>query len=142
MRKGILAVAAAGSVFAITAAGATGLTVTNTQDSGFAVPNSGAGAAITATSCHDAFSVTYNYGLVGVIDSVTVTDVTAAGDGSAISTACSNVALKVSPDNGSTWTWTGVTPTKGLEAAPTAVTLTATYAVANSTSVTTKLQAG
>ena len=85
MRKTVLAVMAAGSVFAITAAGATGLTITSGSDS-VHVTTSGQ-ATVTGTRCNTIDSVTYEYGT----DNQTLTDVTL----STASAACAGLTATV-----------------------------------------------
>ena len=58
MRKGILAIAAAGSIFALTSAGATGLGTITGGDT--VTMTTSANVAVTTTQCTDALSVVYH----------------------------------------------------------------------------------
>lgn len=73
MRKGILAIAAAGSVFALTAAFATGITLTG----GASVKGQTSSTlSVTSSVCHDTFAVGYTLDSNGNITHVLLTDST------------------------------------------------------------------
>jgi len=76
MRKGILAIAAAGSVFAITAAGATGLTLTGGTSAANNI-ESHASVSVSTSVCTGTPAISYTYnGAVTTITDVNITGLT------------------------------------------------------------------
>ena len=90
MRKGILAIAAAGSVFAMTAAFATGITLTG-GDTLKGKTSSNVG--VTSSVCHDTFAVSYTLTDNNTITHVIFTDTTVTPTAGCISTATGALTL-------------------------------------------------
>ena len=74
MRQGILAIAAAGSLFAITAAGATGVGLDIGSPQSVSSPATGT-SSVTLNGCSDVFTLTYlTTGSTGITSVVAVSD--------------------------------------------------------------------
>jgi hypothetical protein len=78
MRKVVLSIAAAGSIFALTAAGAAGYTLTVGADKTVTAGSEGA-AHVQLQQCQDVFDITYTQSVAGYIIGGTATDKTALG---------------------------------------------------------------
>ena len=90
MRKGIMAVMAAGSVFALTAAFATGITLTQPDNVAGSSSNS---KGVTSTTCTATFGMAYTYdNVMGTISGVVITP--------AVTGACSGQDVKVTLTSG------------------------------------------
>ena len=120
MRKGILAIAAAGSVFAITAAGATGLTLTGGTSAANNI-ESHASVSVSTSVCTGTPAISYTYN--GAVTTITnITGLTCSTPATGFKYVFS-VAL-----NGGTATTKDVTAAV-LVGATTDVTLDSAYAV-------------
>jgi hypothetical protein len=117
MRKVVLSIAAAGSIFAMTAAGAAGYTLTVGADKTVKAGSNGA-AHVQLQQCQDVFDVTYAQNAAGYIIGGTATDKTALGSTPPASCTgtLANASMVVNGVSGTSATYVPAVVTTGSEA--------------------------
>jgi hypothetical protein len=117
MRKVFLSIAAAGSIFAMTAAGAAGYTLTVGADKTIKAPSGGA-AQVTLQQCQDVFDITYSQNGAGYIIGGIATDKTELGSTppASCTSTLADAAMTVNSVTGTAATYTPAVLTEGSQA--------------------------